>query len=131
MSKRINVELTDDEYKLLKDTINGTISEYLDDSCVFDGDYKRNYENLAHELMIVYNKIFGKTFSIEEVKNTVSAYERESLKNTLKELVQLNDDESDRMVDVIERLYADEDYRKDIIRRGLAPYDWYFRGSKE
>ena len=64
MSKRINVELTDEEYKLLKDTINGTISEYLDDSCVFDGDYRE----LAHELMIVYNKIFGKTFSIEEYR---------------------------------------------------------------
>lgn len=70
MSKRINVELTDDEYKLLKDTINGTISEYLDDACVFDGDCKRNYENLAHELMIVYNKVFGKTFSIQDVKNS-------------------------------------------------------------
>ena len=68
MSKRINVELTDEEYKLLKDTINGTISEYLDDACVFDGDYKRNYENLDHELMIDYNKVFGKTFSIEERK---------------------------------------------------------------
>lgn len=93
MSKRINVELQDDEYKLLKDTINGTISEYLDDSCVFDGDHKRYYKNLAHELMIVYNKVFGKTFSIKDVKkNTLSV---EDYNNLLDEVLKVYPDQQE------------------------------------
>ncbi len=63
MSKRINVELSDKEYKLLKGILNSTISEYLDTSCNFEREY---YENFAHDLMIVYNKVFGKTFSVKE-----------------------------------------------------------------